>query len=113
MSRKIYKSVGIGLLLIPLGVLLLFLFGEVFSGEISGLSHLVQAVPLLLLLFLALKKPFIAGIALILIGITLAVLYPLRAPFNLSTIFIVEVLLFLPPIVSGILLIISSKKDKE
>ncbi len=110
MTGKILKRIGIGLLLIPLGILLLFTFGEVFSGDISGLSHLIQAAPLLLLLFLAYKKSFIGGLILLLTGITLGILYPLKAPFEPRTIFFVEITLFLPPVIAGLLLILSSKK---
>jgi hypothetical protein len=110
MSPKLLKKIGIGLLLIPLAFLLFFTFGEVFSGDISGLSHLIQAAPLVLLMLLASKKSFLGGIILLIVGLFLGILYPLRAPFNLQTIFLVEILLFVPPFISGLLLILSSKR---
>ena len=83
---------GIGLLLIPLSFLLLFTFGEV------------------LLIVLAYKKPYIAGVILLLAGLGLGILYQLKAPFNLQTIVIVEMVLFVPPCIAGLLLMLSSKK---
>jgi hypothetical protein len=110
MSQKNLKRVGIGLLIIPLGVLFLFAFGEVFSGEISGFQHLVQAAPIIILAFLAYKKPFVGGLLLLIAGLTLGILYALRAPFNFQTIVLAELLLFVPPAISGSILILSSSK---
>jgi hypothetical protein len=54
--------------LIPLGlqiaVLLLFGLGEMGSGDLSGLSHLLPAVAIVLLAILAWLRPFEGGIAL-------------------------------------------------
>jgi hypothetical protein len=113
MPKKLPKHISLGLLFIPLGVLLLFTFGEVFSGDISGLSHLIQAAPLVLLIFLAYKKPYSGGVLLLITSLFLGVLYVIRAPFNLETIFLVETMLFLPPFISGLLLILSSGKAKK
>jgi len=99
-----------GFLTIPFGFLLVFTFGELFSGDIAGLSHLIQALPLAILIVLASKKPRLAGILLMLSGLVLGILYPLKAPFNLKTILLVELILFIPPIVSGALLVLSEKK---
>lgn len=110
MSNKFFKKVGIGLLLIPLGFFLMFTFGEIFSGDMSGLSHLIQAVPVALLMFLAAKKPLIGGIMLLITGLVLGILYALNAPFNFQTVLLVEVFLFIPSFTSGLLLIYSAKK---
>lgn len=110
MSNLLLKKIGLSFLLIPLCFLLLFTVGEIFSGDLSGLSHLVQAIPILLIAFLSIKKPFMAGSLLLIIGLTLGILYSLRASFEIQTIFLVEIILFLPPVISGILLIMSSRK---
>ena len=89
MTQKTLKRVAIALLLIPLVILLLFTFGEVFSGDISGLLHLIQTVPLLLFAYLAHKKPFAGGLSLLIIGFFLGILYPLNVPFDFETIIIV------------------------
>lgn len=108
MPHGLLKKIAMGLLLIPTAILLLFTFGETFGGDLSGLSHLLQLAPLALLIFLAYKKPRIGGILLLAIGLALGVLYPLTAPFKLQTILIVETLLFLPPVLAGALLILST-----
>jgi hypothetical protein len=110
MAKPLLKKIGIGLLLIPLGFLLLFTVGEIFSGDLSGLSHLIQAAPLLLIIFLAFKKPLFAGILLSTISFVLGIMYIVDGASNLNTIMLVEAFLFLPPFISGILLILSSKK---
>lgn len=106
------KKIGIGLLMVPLGFLLMFTFGEVFSGDFSGLSHLIQALPIALLLWLAFKKPFVAGVILVGVGVVSGIVYALSVPFEALTILIVEGLLFVPPVVSGALLILSEKKKR-
>jgi hypothetical protein len=110
MTGNMLKKIGIGMLLIPLFILFLFTFGEVFSGDLSGLGHLIQAAPLVLIIFLAYKKPFIGGLLLLFAGLALGILYPFRARFELVTIVLVELFLFVPPVISGVLLILSSKK---
>lgn len=115
MTKAWLKRIGLLLLVFPLVVLFLFLFGEVFSGDISGLGHLVQLIPVILIAFLAWKKPFIGGAILVAAGAILGILYFANVDFPWQTILIAEVLLFLPPIISGILLICSSfvsKKEK-
>ena len=110
MSQKILKKTGIGLLLIPLVFLLIFIFGEVFSGKISGISHLIQAAPLLLLIIISNKKPFWGGIIISIISLILGIFYTLRAHFSFQTVLLVELFLFIPPFIAGILLIMSSRK---
>jgi hypothetical protein len=110
MPNILLKRIGVGLLLIPLGFLLLFTVGEIFSGDLSGLSHLIQAAPVLFLIILSIKKPFMAGLFLLIIGLVLGILYPFRVPFEIQTILLVEIILFLPPVISGVLLILSAKK---
>ncbi|HOX96212.1 MAG TPA: hypothetical protein PLI45_02430 [Candidatus Woesebacteria bacterium] len=43
------KTVILLVLSIPIFFFSLFLFGEVFGGDISGLGHLFQVIPLVLL----------------------------------------------------------------
>lgn len=93
-------------LILPVGFLLLFLFGEVFGGEISGISHLLQLIPLLALIYLAIKKPKIAGPILILAGISLSIFYYLQTQFMFFPVYFI---LFFPLILSGYLMV---KEDK-
>ena len=69
------KELATGLLLIPLGFLLLFTFGELFSGSIDGLSHLLQMLPIAVLLFLVWKKPLIAGVLLVAFSLIFGIWY--------------------------------------
>jgi hypothetical protein len=100
------KRLGLLFLLIPLGILFLFLFGEVIGGDISGLGHLIQIIPLLLLGYFAIKYPFIGGIVFIVVGLVFSVLFTILNGF---VFLIADSLLFLPLIISGILLVISSR----
>lgn len=102
------KIIGISILGVPLAFLMLFLFGELFSGDVSGLGHIVQILPLVLLIFLSWTYPRLGGWFLVIGGITLGILYT-KNNFPLSTILFVETLLFLPPVVAGTLFIISTK----
>jgi hypothetical protein len=108
-TGRLLKIFGISLLLVPLVFLLLFTFGEVFSGDVSGLLHLIQATPIILLIFLAVKKPFIGGLLLSTIGLILGILYVLDTSVNFQTILFVEIFLFTPPFISGILFVIASR----
>ena len=47
MRNTMLKKIGICLLLIPLGFFLLFAFGEIFSGDLFGLPHIIQNVSFL------------------------------------------------------------------
>ncbi|HLB60453.1 MAG TPA: hypothetical protein VJL83_02515 [Patescibacteria group bacterium] len=54
------------------------------------------------------KYPRFGGWLFIIIGFTFGLLYT-KTGFPLSTILLVETLLFLPPVIAGILFIISAK----
>ncbi|MFC1625889.1 hypothetical protein ACFL1Q_02525 [Patescibacteria group bacterium] len=110
MHKTSFNKTAMFLLIIPLGFLALFTVGELFSGDISGLSHLIQAAPIIFLIYLSSKKPIIGGLLFITISLTLGIWYALSVPFNLLTILLVETLLFVPPLISGILLITSLRK---
>jgi hypothetical protein len=49
-------------------VLLLFAFGETIGGDWSGLGHLIQVIPIVLLMWLGWKRPLWGGIFLLLLG---------------------------------------------
>ncbi len=110
MSKILMKKLGMAILLLPIGFLSLFLFGEVFAGDLSGISHFIQILPVLVLAFVAWKKPFIGGLVMVMASIVMGMLYALDAKFQVATVLLVELFLFLPPFIAGILLILSSKK---
>ena len=49
-------------------ILLLFMIGEIVGGEWSGLGHLIQVIPILLLMWLGWKRPLSGGILLLVLG---------------------------------------------
>lgn len=49
-------------------VLLLFAYGETIGGDWSGLGHLLQVIPIVLLMWLGWKRPLWGGIFLLLLG---------------------------------------------
>lgn len=110
MSKAFLKKLGIGLLLIPLAFFLTFAIGEVLSGDMSGLSHLLQATPLVILIVLASKKPLIGGVLLLILSLILGIWYALSNSSSFQTILLVEIFLFIPPFMSGAFLLLSSKR---
>jgi hypothetical protein len=105
------KATGFAILLLPIGFLLLFAFGEILGGDLSGAGHFIQLAPLLLVIWISWKAPKVGGLILIAIGLILAIVYPIMARgFSIPAIVSVEVLLFGPPIIAGTLFYLSSKK---
>lgn len=103
------KIGGVVVLAIPLGFVSLFLFGEIFGGDWSGLSHALQLLPVVVLLFVGWRWPSVGGWLLVLLGIVFGVWYWFAVSFPLLTILLVELLLFAPLIVSGVLLIAAGR----
>ena len=108
-SSKNQKKTGLLILLIPGLFISLFLFGEVIGGDVSGLGHLIQLIPLILLGFIAVRHSYFSGITLVFLGFTLGITYALFSGFPFPTIIIVDLILFLPLIISGAFLIASSQ----
>ncbi len=104
------KKVGFSLLLIPVAFLLFFGIGEMIEGTPGAVIHFVQLVPLLILILVAYFNSEWAGYLLIVIGSILGILYAITTRFPLPTILLVELMLFVMPVVSGVLLVTSSKK---
>lgn len=105
---------GLSIIGVPIIFLLIFLVGETVGGDISGLGHLVQLLPILILLIIAWKFPFAGGILFTSIGLVLGIMYAISAEFPLETILIVEAVLFLPLVITGISFILASRKhDKQ
>lgn len=108
MPQVSLKKIGLTILFVPLGFLSLFLVGETLTGDWSGFGHLFQLVPLVLLILLAWKKPLWAGILLVTLSLLFGGWYVLDGSEQMQTIVLVELILFTPLLVSGILLILSS-----
>lgn len=69
---KKVKAVKIVAMIFPgavIAILLLFGLGETIGGDWSGLGHLIQAAPIVLLMWLGWKRPLWGGTLLLVIGI--------------------------------------------
>lgn len=60
---------------ISLVILLLFAIGETVGGDWSRLGHLIQAIPIALLMWLGWKRPLWGGILLLVLSL-------ITVPFN-------------------------------
>ena len=119
LSAKQLKVGGLIPLLIPIAVLLLFTIAETVGGDISGLGHLIQAAPLVILAIFAWKKPELAGKILVVIAVLLAISSLAHAVIvgvmgiegmGIVAQISVVLLFFVPPFVSGLLLIASTRR---
>lgn len=118
-SAKQLKIVGLTILLLPIALLLLFTIGETVSGDISGLGHLIQAAPLIVLAIFAWRKACLGGkilvaIASVLVIISLAPTVLLRVMggegMGIGALIGTGLLVYIPLIVSGLLFIASARK---
>lgn len=105
------KVAGVGLLLVPIGLLLLLGIGEMAGGDISGIQHIVEVAVLVSLAVIAWKRPRIGGTILVGLGALLAILYVVAVDgrFPLWALLITELMLFGPAIVSGLLLLTAAQ----
>jgi hypothetical protein len=119
LSAKRLKVAGLIPLLIPIALLFLFTVAETVGGDISGLGHLIQAAPLIILAIFAWKKPALAGKILVAIAVLLAISTLAHAVIvgvmgmegmGIVAQISVVLLFFVPAIISGLLLIASARK---
>jgi hypothetical protein len=105
---KVFALVPPGLSLL---ILAAFAFGETASGDWSGLGHLVQAVPIVLLMWLGWKRPLWGGILLLLLGFFTAITFSdaLRGPEWLAPFLI----LVAPLLLSGLLLLWAARLERK
>lgn len=92
-------------LFIPIGFLSLFLFGEVLGGDMSGMSHAVQIIPLIVIALASKKYPRVAGWAAIILSIAFSIWYISWAEFDPITYALLGGILVLPVTISGIVLL--------
>jgi hypothetical protein len=106
-------AVGLALLVVPAAFFCLFGVGEVASGDLSGLGHLLQAAPLVLLGLAALRWPTAAGAILLVVGLAIMAAYPAwtGGRFGLGTIAIAEAI-FTLPVVSGAMLVLAGRSAR-
>jgi len=96
-------------------VLLLFLFGEVAGGDLSGLAHVIQVVPLVALLLLGWWRPGLAGALLLAAGGALAVAYFVESSDSVEfpEQLLVAALFLLPPMLAGTLFLIAGRSRHQ
>ena len=67
------------LALVPLGLMTAFLLlmgiGEMVGGDLSGVAHLIPAVPVVILMFLVSKQSAVGGGVLVILGLLAAIYY--------------------------------------
>ena len=107
---KTVKGLKVVALIFPglvTAILLLFALGETFGGDWSGLGHLVQAIPIVLGMWVGWKRPLWGGVFLLVLS--LLALYSFVGPDWLAPVLIIVVPLFL----SGILLLGAAGWEKK
>lgn len=92
---------------VPVAMLALFTVGEAGTGDLSGLSHLLQLAPLLIVLGAAWRWPLAGGGAMVVIALILSAVYAVLASDNIATAALIatELLFFAPAIASGLLFV--------
>jgi len=97
-------------------VLSLFTVGETLGGDLSGLSHLLQLIPLVLVIVLGWRYPRLSGVILVAVGLLLALGFALLAwdsGSEVGTILPAEVLLLTPPIAAGLMFLQAARADRQ
>lgn len=87
---------------LTVAILLLFTIGETASGDWSGLGHLIQVIPISLLMWLGWKRPLWGGISFLVLGFIASHSFAdaLRGPEWLAPF----VIIIAPLLLSGLLL---------
>ena len=108
------KGIKVAALLFPgisLAILLLFAIGETVGGDWSGLGHLIQAIPIAVLMWLGWKRPLWGGILLLVLSFLAAYSFanPLRGVDWLAPLLII----IAPLVLSGILFLSAARLEKR
>jgi len=108
------KGIKIVALIFPgitLFILLLFAIGETLGGDWSGLGHLIQAIPIVLLMWLGWKRPLWGGILMLVLSLIAAYSFatPLRGMDWLAPLLII----IAPLILSGILFLSAARIESK
>ncbi len=57
MKQNKLKTILTVILTLPIVFFMIFLFGEVFAGDLSGFSHILQALPFIIVIILVWSLP--------------------------------------------------------
>jgi hypothetical protein len=96
---------------IPLVILLLFAIGETVGGDWSGLGHLIQAIPIALLMWLGWKRPLWGGILLLVLSLVAA--YSFANPLSGADWLAPLLIIVAPLILSGILFLSAARMEQR
>jgi len=108
------KIAGMVFLAIPILILAGFAVGEMAGGDITGIQHVVQLTPLVLLGWLAWKRPLWGGTALIGLAVIFTGLYFLVIHgFPLPTVILTVAFLFAAPFLAGILFVVAARQERD
>lgn len=88
-----------------IGLWLLFGLGEVFGGDLSGLSHLIPAILMIILVLVSWKWPRVGGLVMLVLGLFAAIALYSTTPN--STGLSIALLTGGPFLVSGLLFFLS------
>jgi cytochrome bd-type quinol oxidase subunit 1 len=111
------KLIALALLAVPAVGLLLFTFGEMFGGNITGVQHIPEAALLFLIMAAAWRYPREVGAVLLSIGSLLLAVWlfwvltqrePAPREADILMWVAATLILFAPPLVAGSLLLRSS-----
>lgn len=92
---------------------LYFTLGEVFGGDISGLSHLPPALAAIGLIYLSRKLPLETGIVLVALGVIISAYFLVAVDGGISEILPAMALMSLPYVGSGLLMLVGGILAKE
>ena len=107
------KRAGLALLTLPILILAGFAAGELAGGDISGLQHVVELVPVALLAWFAWRRPLWGGMALIVLALILLMLYIVFIHgFPLPTVVLTLMFLFATPLAAGVLFVAAARQER-
>jgi hypothetical protein len=107
---KLFKKIGLALLLVPISFLLFFGVGEMIGKTPGAYIHFLQVLPLIIFFFFAVFDSDWVGYLLLIVGTILGLLFLANFHNQLSTLIIVELMFFVMPVISGIFLLLSKNK---
>ena len=106
---KPWKVAAMILLGLSAGVLLLFTVAETMGGDLSGLGHLIQLLPVVVLMWFGWRRPRLGGWLLLGLGLFVSTsLYISQAGLQLASLLI----LVLPILLGGALFLVSARLER-
>ncbi len=103
--HRIFRKIGLALLLIPVGFFLFFGIGEMLSSTPGSFIHFIQIMPIIALLFFAFYNAEWAGYLLVIEGVLFGIAFAPVIGGGFMNTLIIELMICVMPIISGILLL--------